>query len=281
MQLPEQHSDVESRIKIPVALAVLLLVGFTASSIDSGPELMSGEPRVESLDRAQNQKLAASGDSEGRGSATGRKIVTTYRMTLRVSNVDAAMQNIESEVGTRGGFVESSSRSQDRENSRSLTVSIPANISGVYENDLESRYDVKSSDVDREEVTDSYSELEAEIESLETEYQRLNELINQTDDVDTLIQLQERLSTVRSRLNYNQQRLDRLQEDIEYSTFHITLEGPQSFESRFDIHETFSDAYTAVFDSFRFMILGAAYIVPFALIYGVYRAAIRLRERGF
>lgn len=289
MKLPDSFSDLDNRIKIPAALAVLLIVGFAASNIGlmSSPSYSGGvepalDPQSASMDLAESDRKGSSGAGErAESGSSDNRVVTTYRMTLGVSNVDTAMEDIEAGVRARGGFVESSSRSQDRENRGRLVVSVPANVSGAYENDLENRYEVKSKDVDREDVTETYNELEAEIESLETEYQRLNELINQTDDVETLIRLQERLSEVRSRLDYREQRLESLDEDVEYSTFHIEMESPQDFASRFNLRETLSDAYSAVFDSFRLIIIGTAYLVPFALIYATYRAAIRAKDRGF
>lgn len=283
VRIPDKLSDVDERVKIPAVLLILLAVGFMADgfgdSPDKLPEEAYGGGTEADLDRgAQYHDL--SGSSDEQSASSGDKVVTTYRMTLEVSNVDSAMEDIESGVRTRGGFVESSSRSQDRENSGSLTVSVPGNISGAYESDLENRYDVKSKDVDRRDVTDNYNELEAEIESLETEYERLNDLINRTDDVETLVRLQERMSTVRSRLDYKQQHLERLDEDVEYSTFHLNLQGPQSFESRFKLQQTLSDAYTAVFDSLRLMIVGAAYSLPLVLLYAVYLGRRRVKDRG-
>ena len=121
--------------------------------------------------------------------------------------------------------------------------------------------------------------METEINSLKAEHQRLQELINQTDDVENLIRLQERMSEVRSQINYKQQRLDRLKEDIQYSKVHLTLEGPQSFESRFEIRETLSEAYSAVFKSVKLIILGVAYLLPVAALYGIYRLARLIKER--
>jgi predicted nucleic acid-binding Zn-ribbon protein len=147
-------------------------------------------------------------------------------------------------------------------------------------NQVEDNWKVDSRNVDREDVTDSYNQLETEIESLKTEHQRLKELINQTDDVENLIRLQERMSQVRSQINYKQERLDRMDENIEYSKVHITLEGPQSFESKFELRETLSDAYSALFDSVKLIIVGTAYLLPVAAIYGIYRIGIRVkRER--
>lgn len=272
----EEISGLDNRIKIPLAMAGLLLIGFIASSLND-PVSLSGPPHP--TERTQDLGFSGAADSAETGSDT--KVVTSYRMTLKVSNIDSAIEDIESETRARGGFIESSSRSRDRQNRGSLTVSVPANASEGFENDLEERYEVRSKDVDRTDVTDSYNELEAEVESLKTEYQRLNELINQTDDVSTLVDIQERLSTVRSQLNYKQQRLDQLEQDIQYSTFHINLEGPQSFENRFDLQKTVSDAYSSVFDSLRLIILGTGYLVPFGLIYLGYRAAVRLKRKGF
>lgn len=289
MDLKEIFSGLDTRIKIFAVLGLLILTGFVATNFPSdttsysgaGAEADHGATKSLSMDRPAPDTTDGERGEESSGTeSSDRKVITTVRTTIKVSNVDIAMEGIESQVQAMDGYVESSTISSDTENTGRLTVAVPADKLGAFENNLESSYEIKSRDVDRRDVTDSYNELETEIESLQTEHQRLKELINQTDDVDTLIRLQERLSEVRSQINYKQQRLDRLDEDITYSKVYITLEGPQSFESKFELRDTLSNAYGAFFESIKLIIVGAAYLVPFLLVYGLYRLIKRFkRER--
>lgn len=287
MELPDSFSDIDSRILVVILVFAVMATGFIASSTSSPLANSGGEDidrqqatsqlSYDSPDKAESDGRASSGsDQDAEGSESDRKVITTVRTTLKVSDVESAIGSIESQVQSFNGFVESSSLTRDSSNRGRMSVSVPAEDLDEFESGLEEEWKVESRDVDRRDVTDSYSEIETELESLRTEHSRLRELINQTDDVENLIGLQERMSEVRSRINYNQQRLDRMDQDIEYSTVHITLEGPQTFESRFEARDTLSDAYSAVFRSVKIIIIGTAYLIPLAVLYGIYRAGKRL-----
>lgn len=288
MELKQYIPEFDNRIKIAAALSIVLLTGFIATNIGS----TQSHNYKEKLDSSGN--IGASYDAPARteedaGDAArsrdissqqnDRKVITTVRTTIKVDKVESAMQQVSSNAESLDGFIESSSVSQDREKRGSMTIAIPEENLSEFENSLEDNWRLESRDIDRDDVTDSYNELETEIESLKAEHQRLKELINQTDDVENLIRLQERMSEVRSQINYKQQRLDRLEDDIQYSKVHLTLEGPQSFKSQFEIQETLSDAYSAVFESVKLIIIGVAYLLPLGVLYGVYRLAVRVKDR--
>jgi hypothetical protein len=283
--------EIDRRIKIVSVFSVVILAGLITTA--TSPLLNQDQAYTEKPDRTSGgqaggiaydvpasgeQNLADSADSSS-SDGSDRKVITTVRTTLKVSKVDSAMQIIRSEVRSYNGFIESSSITKDSGNTGSMTVAVPSDDLSEFESSLNDKWEVKSRNVDREDVTDSYNELETEIESLKTEHDRLQELINQTDDVENLIRLQERMSQVRSQINYKQQRLDRMDENIEYSKVHIALEGPQTFESRFELRETLSEAYNALFESVKILIVGTAYMIPVAMIYGAYRILMRVRKR--
>jgi hypothetical protein len=291
MDFQKNLPDIDRRIKIVSVFSVVILAGLIATA--TSPLLNQDQAYTEKLDRTSGgqagdiaydvpasgeQNLAGSADSSS-SDGSDRKVITTVRTTLKISKVDSAMQIIRSEVQSYNGFIESSSITKDSGNTGRMTVAVPADDLSEFESSLNDKWEVKSRNVDREDVTDSYNELETEIESLKTEHDRLQELINQTDDVENLIRLQERMSQVRSQINYKQQRIDRMDENIEYSKVHITLEGPQTFESRFELRETLSEAYNALFESVKILIVGTAYMIPVAFLYGVYRILMRVRKR--
>ncbi|PSH01865.1 MAG: hypothetical protein BRC27_00650 [Nanohaloarchaea archaeon SW_10_44_10] len=287
MDLKQRISELDNRVKIASVLTLVLVVGFLASSAP-GLQEYSGQQKLSqsassdlAYDAPTTTEAGGGGDTResADSSSSERKVVTTVRTTLKVSDVGSAINSVTFSANSLGGFIESSSVNQDRESRGRITVAVPEENLSKFESDLESNWQIKSRNVNRDDVTDSYNKLETEINSLKAEHQRLQELINQTDDVENLIRLQERMSEVRSQINYKQQRLDRLKEDIQYSKVHLTLEGPQSFESRFEIRETLSEAYGAVFESVKLIILGVAYLLPVAALYGIYRLARLIKER--
>lgn len=268
--------------KIGLALLIVLTVGFIASSFQTPPSLGTTDNaqldyRSPTKDFAVSRNIA---DTGGSGSvapeSTNRKIVTTIRTTLRVNDVAEAQENTRQLVKQYNGFIESSSIDKRNEVSGRMTVAIPEKNLSQFTNDLEADYRVESQNSDRTDVTDRYNELEAELDSKKQEMEQLKGLMNKSENVSDLVKIQERMSELRSRINFLQKQLEDLEERINYSKVYVTYEGPELLKASFDVQETFFQAYQGVFESIRLMILGAAYLLPFIMFIGLYKV---LRKR--
>lgn len=281
MEALDRIKNLDQHYQIGLALMAALIVGLVASSFQSAT---LGSSNSQVAYQGQTEDLAASGgiadkgvpktrgDSGGADPETSdRKIVTTVRTTLKVNDVAAAQDDVRQRVEQYNGFIESSSIDQRNEVSGRMVVAVPDENLSDFTNGLESNYKVKSQSSDRTDVTDRYNELEAELNSKQQEMRQLEDLMNRSENVSDLVKIQERMSELRSRINYLQKQLDNLDERVDYSTVHITFEGPELLKASFDIQETFFQAYRAIFESVRLMILGAAYLLPFAVIIGLYK----------
>jgi hypothetical protein len=285
MDALDRIKNLNQNYKIGLVLLTALLVGVVASSFQTTPFLGSSNSQADyrGEDLARHGKVADAGntpsvreESSLSGSdSSDRKIVTTVRTTLKVNDVATAQEDVRQQVKQYNGFIERSSIDQRNEVSGSMTVAVPAENLSDFTSGLESNYKVDSQSSDRSDVTDRYNELEAELESKKQEMERLEELMNRSENVSDLVEIQERMSELRSRINYLQKRLDNLDERVNYSKVYITFEGPELLKASFDLRETLFDAYRAVFDSVRLMILGAAYLLPFAALIGLYKVVTR------
>jgi len=282
MGASDRIKNLDTNYKIGLALLGALIVGFTASTFQATS--LSGGNNHYTTYNSQTQDLAASkgladttaprteADS---GSATSgsseQKIVTTVRTTLKVKDVAAAQDGVRQQVNQYNGFIESSSIDQRNEVSGRMTVAVPDENLSEFTSGLENSYEVKSQSSDRTDVTDRYNELEAELDSKKQEMRQLEELMNRSENVSDLVEIQERMSELRSRINFLQKQLDDLDERVTYSKVYITFEGPELLKASFDLKETFFQAYRAIVESVRLMILGAAYLLPFLVVIGLYK----------
>lgn len=275
MDILDRINDIDQNYKIGLAILGTLIVGFMATSFSTAPLLGADTSQTEQLSMSRGiADTSIPGPGTGSGldpSSSDRKVVTTVRTTLKVDDVATAQESTRQLVGDYNGFIESSSIDKRNEVSGRMTVAVPAeNLSG-FMSGLESNYRVESQNTDRTDVTDRYNELESELNSKQQEMRQLESLMNRSENVSDLVKIQERMSELRSRINYLQKQLDNLEERVDYSTVHITFEGPELLKASFDIQETFFQAYRAIFESVRLMILGGAYLLPFALIIGLYK----------
>lgn len=281
MDVLDRIDNIDQTYKIGLVILGTLAIGFAASSFQSASILGGDTSQISYRGHAEDMSVSrdiadttipgSGGESGIAPESSDRKVVTTVRTTLKVDDVKPAQESTRKIVNDYNGFIESSSIDKRNEVSGRMTVAVPADKLSDFMNGLESNYKVESQNTDRTDVTDRYNELEAELDSKQKEMDQLENLMNRSESVSDLVDIQERMSELRSRINYLQKQLDNLDERVDYSTVHITFEGPELLKASFDIQETFFKAYTAIFESVRLMILGAAYLIPFAVIIGLYK----------
>lgn len=281
MKALDRLKSLDQNYKIGAVLLAALLIGMVANTFHFGPSLGSNSGNAEyqgQTDLAMSRGVADRAMPETRDTSpesSDRKIVTTVRTALKVKDVSIAQEETRQLVERYNGFVESSSIDQRNEVSGRMTVAIPDENLSEFTSGIESRYRVESQSSDRTDVTDRYNELEAELESKQQEMDQLRELMNRSENVGELVKIQERMSELRSRINFLQKQIEDLDERVTYSKVYLTFEGPELLKASFDLRKTLLDAYRAVFESIRLMIIGAAYLLPFALLIGLYRVVKR------
>jgi len=282
MEALDRITDLDQAYKIGLALLGALFIGFVASSFHGTPLLGADSSQTSyaghNEDLTISRDVAEAGASRGDGQSgpttsesSERKIVTTVRTTLKVDDVVQAQEYVKQRIEEYNGFIESSSIDQRNEVSGRMTVAVPDENLSDFTSGLKNNYRVESQNSDRTDVTDRYNELEAELNSKQQEMRQLQDLMNRSENVSDLVKIQGRMSELRSRINFLQKQLDDLDERVAYSKVYITFEGPELLKASFDIQETFFQAYRAIFESVRLMILGAAYLLPFLAVIGLYK----------
>ncbi|MFB6145650.1 MAG: DUF4349 domain-containing protein [Candidatus Nanohaloarchaea archaeon] len=269
--LPEKK---EHRVAYLIAaLAVVGAIGIVGSTLTPAlPGSGSPESAVYSKGLPTTGRMTSS-------DTVNRKKATTVHISFSVDSVQDSISETEQLSREYSGIVESTYFNKKYGSSGSISVRIPEENSSVFEDRLSDRWEVKSSGSDTVDVTDQYTRLSLELKNRRQELLKLEELLNKTDDVESLVKVQEQMSSVRSRIQYLETQLKDIDKQTMYVTYNINFEQRESFSSEFEVRKTFADSYHAVFDSLRFIILGIGYLLPFALLYIAYLALKRLRGR--
>ena len=100
---------------------------------------------------------------------------------------------------------------------------------------------VTSANTNVQDVTTQYTDLEARKTSLETQEQRLLELLEQSPDVETLVTLESRLSEVRYEIESIEQSLRSMDRDIAYSTIYLDLREVAVYIPTVPVQRTFGE----------------------------------------
>ena len=271
-----------------IVTASLLLLIMATGFIVQGPTQMGGQAsQASGLSGAGDtvafdspQRAEAEGYTSGSSSSSPMYAIN-YNIDVRASNVREAMTSTTDRATDLGGRVESERFDRRYGVEGDLNLLIPKSKASDFISEIESGYRVESIDRSKRDVSDSYTQTSLELENRRQELDRLESLMNQTEEVDSLIDIQERMSDLRSRIQYLEQEKEGIEEDVEYVDVSISFEKPGAIESSFDIRESVADAYNGIFQSFNLLIVGTGYLIPFGLLAAVIYGLKRIYSEQF
>ena len=248
----------------------------------TGPQLLSAD-NPEDLAMQKSRLPATTDFAGGSGGAvadsrTDYDAVTVY-MDMEVKEVSESLDSIQRLSDHYAGNVQHSSlqRNEDADTG-SITVEVPKSNHSDFLSELEDIGEVDSKTTNSANLEERYTELSLELKNKRQELQKLEELMNSTGEVGSLIKIQERMSELRSRIQFLENRLSELDRRIDYVRVDISLSEPDSFTSEFDIRQSFVDAYEALLSSIRTIIVGVGYLIPFAVLWLIFSKRRNLLE---
>ena len=161
-----------------------------------------------------------------------QKIIWTVDMEVETLEFDSFLSNLEQEVQRFGGYLESSSVSGSSIQYTSnrygtVTVRIPSAQLDAFLDQVGKIGTVTYTNKSSEDITLDYVDVESRIEALEVEQERLLALLESAQDLESVIQLESRLSEVRYQLENYRSTQNRYDSLIDYSTVSLSIQEVQ------------------------------------------------------
>lgn len=158
-----------------------------------------------------------------------RKLIRTFEVNIETKEFDAVLSGIQSKVQELGGYIEQSSLDGGSEyyshynRYSNMTVRVPSDkLDGFIENVKETA-NVTYISESTEDITLRYVDTESRKIALETERDRLLELLEKAETVEDIITIESRLSQVRYELESYASQLRTFDNQVDYSTVHISI----------------------------------------------------------
>ncbi|MCR5500493.1 MAG: DUF4349 domain-containing protein [Acetatifactor sp.] len=162
--------------------------------------------------------------------ATKRKLIKNVSMNVETQEYNTLMANLEARVKELGGYVQNMESYNGSSYSRNsyvrhanLTVRIPQNKLDEFVNSVSELGNVTSRSENVEDVTLQYVDVKSHKESLQVEQQRLLELLERATNLEDIITLENRLSTVRYQIESMESTLRTYDDLVDYSTVRLTI----------------------------------------------------------
>lgn len=242
---------------------------YAQADLTAAPEAANdGEMSASAGAMAADEKLATTAASSADASASSSeqptedptgdtqdyaaKIIYSGNVTLQSTEFDKALAALEKSVQDAGGFIESSNVSgntQYREDGTTevvdrvayYTVRVPAEKFDGYMKTVGGIGNVIASGRSAENVTSTYTDNEAHLDSLQTEQTRLLDLVKKAEDVESLVALEQRLSEVRYEIESIQRTLRDLDLQIAYSSVTVELDEVEVYTPTASVTRSFGE----------------------------------------
>ncbi len=219
-----------------------------------------------------------------------RKLIKTVGMTVETQEFDSLIANVEQKVGTLGGYIESSNMNGNSEyydsgRSAYYKVRVPKDKLDTFVESIEGISNITSKNVNTQDVTLQYVDTESYKKSLKAEYQRLIELLEKAQDIETIIRLESRLTEVRYQLQSTESTLRSYDNAVDYATIDLNITEvvrytPEVAKSPIEKMITgFGESVKNVIFGLRDFLIGlvivSPYLVLWAIIIGLFVLIIR------
>ena len=192
-----------------LVVAVVLLVALAGCSGFGGSGNGVQEPADGNGNSAGGGDAAADAGSGGqqadqRGAqlqVQQRQLIRTGDIELRVNDTEAAGESVREIAAERDGFVAASNREVNERHNETwrterIVIRVPGESFDGAVAEVEALGEVRSSETRTEDVTDRLVDIEARLENLRAERDRLRELYEQANETDDVLAVQQELADV-------------------------------------------------------------------------------------
>ncbi|RLM57539.1 DUF4349 domain-containing protein [Halobellus sp. Atlit-31R] len=279
-------------LTVVALVALVALAGCGASTGGGGDGGEAYEQATEVAADAGGQATGTPAPAEetsgGGGSADDvatpdeRAIIRTGTVVVEVEEFETAQSNLTATVEGYGGYV--SDTRQDRRQVDNETwirgemvLRVPSEDFDALVADARGLGTVESVEVNSRDVTDQLVDLEARLENLRAERDRLRELYQQANDTEDVLAVQRELSDVQGEIERLEARQQSLQRRVAYSTLTVRLEEPRPTPGRaapdhwYDtpVLSAFLQSVDGVVLVGRALVVGVAFALPYLLAFAV------------
>lgn len=223
---------------------------------------------------------------------TDRKLIRNVNLSLQTKEFDTVLENMSQKVKDLGGYIQDFSvwgSSSDYSSSRSAsyTLRIPSDKLDEFIDVVETLGNVTYKNESVDDVTLRYVDVDSHKKALETEQERLLALLEKAENVEDIINIENRLSDVRYELENYESQIRLLDNQIDYSTVYVDISevsrvtdtGKQGFFE--EVASRFSDSVYVVLMGLRGFAIGILGSLPILVVWGVILAVVVILLRKF
>ena len=154
-----------------------------------------------------------------------KKVILTANMKMETKDLDETTSYLLEKVNAYGGYVQKSSSYTRNSTTRiyEATLRIPAEKYAEFISELKTAGNTLSYNDEIEDVTDSYTDIQARINSLKAQEAKVLEFYDKAESIEDLMSVESRLSDLRYQIEYYEAQIKNYDLLIAYSTLYVTI----------------------------------------------------------
>ena len=262
-------------------LLALCLAGCGAKAESATNEMVADRyygALYDSADSSMEKAPEISGNTTSSVVTTQQKLVRTMTIDAETNDMDQLLTDINGKIQSLGGYMESksirngSSNTVNRYRYGSMTIRVPADRLDEFVEHISGESNVVHYNETTDDITLRYVATKSRITALETEQQRLLELLGQAKNMSDLLQIEERLTSVRAELEEVTSQMRIYDNMVDYGTIHLNITEVQVYTPVQEqtvwqkigsgLKENWNGLCVAVENLFVFVITSLPYTIP-------------------
>jgi len=189
-----------------------------------------GSP-YESADEAMNQQS----ENKTVVGVTNQKLVRKMTVEAETNDLDALLAELNTKVVSLEGYIEKRSvrngspTATRRYRHAELTIRVPADMLDMFVEHIQGKTNVVYLTESADDITLRYVATQSRVTALETEQQRLLELLSKAENMTDLLLIEERLTSVRTELEEVTSQMRIFDNMVDYGTIQLMVTEVQEY----------------------------------------------------
>lgn len=205
-----------------------------------------------------------------------RKVIYTSDVSIETEQFEESVSTIRALLDETGGYVSSTSQwgsNSDGSRRGDYTCRVPAEHYRAFLSGLQGAGNVYSLNEYTDDITTQYVDVQARLDSLQNQKERLEELAKEAKDIDTLLSIEDKLGEVQYQLESYTAQMRTFDNQVDYSTVVISLREVRkvsegvTFGSR--IRAAFSGSWENFVDRAQSFVIWLIYALPGLIILAI------------
>ncbi len=251
---------------------------------------------------AVDQDGGVAGETTSRESLTesnvdttlGEKMIYSLYADIETTDFDATTDNVTKLMDQFGAFIESSSISGNSYYSNTTyrtaqyTIRVPVENFASLKGSLEVLGNVVNQNSSADNITAQFTDVQARLDTYETEEERLLSMLEKADTVEDMITIESRLSDVRYQIESLTATLRNWQNQVDYSSVTLYIEEVEELSEQVAVQRTYwqrmwdglQSTFDGIGDFFKALFMFIIVALPVIIILGVIAVVVILIVRA-